>query len=545
MSMHAAEVDLLETPEKNGRSAHRGQLPLGYVDWDNSSASNERVIVRCPLVNRDRIIRDQYVRIDDPLGSRSGFLGRIVGGPFFCSRGHSTNGSQLPLGQGLSGEIAIWAEIELQGELVEGRARASKSRPVSRAVVHELSPDEVAELLGFSGDMVLGAVSGQENIWFRLQSQNKSVLPRNLGIFGTVGSGKSNTAQVVIEEAAANGWAVIVLDVESEYIEMDAATVEHSLMRKLGNFEKQAEGIKDFQVYCPASCMSERANSESFTLRLADFETSVIAEILQTTIGERNALLDCIEHLESKAKNKVATREAEALQSLLDPSPQANLPFTLRSLKDRAGERSSRSNEFFDYTGLSAKLLWLMQSGAFDQPNMRSIDLEKMLKPGRVSVLDVSIANDVVKNLVTADLLRKVFAWKLGKADAPPTLLVIEEAHSFISKEKAQTMHATMQMLRNITRRGRKRWLSVAFVSQQPGHLPPEIFELCNTRIVHTLRSMHNLDVLMSTAGDVGREMWARCPLLGPGEAIVTSPQLKRPVVVSIRPAKSQRKFVR
>ena len=64
-------------------------------------------------------------------------------------------------------------------------------------------------------------------------------------------------------------------------------------------------------------------------------------------------------------------------------------------------------------------------------------------------------------------------------------------------------------------------------------------------RIVHTLRSMHNLDVLMSTAGDVGREMWNRCPLLGPGEAIVTSPQLKRPVVVAIRPAQSQRKFVR
>src|SRR5207244_2732676 len=157
----------------------------------------------------------------------------------------------------------------------------------------------------------------------------------------------------------------------------------------------------------------------------------------------------------------------------LDPSPNAVQAFTLRSLKDRAGERSSRSNEFFDYTGLSAKLLWLIQSGCFDQPHMRSLDLGRMLVPGRVSVIDVSVANDTVKNLVTADLLRKVFAYKVGKADAPPTLLVIEEAHSFISREKAQTMHATMQMLRNVTRRGRKRWLSLAFVSQQPGHLPP------------------------------------------------------------------------
>jgi DNA helicase HerA-like ATPase len=534
-----------EAQEHNGHAPPAGKPVLGYVDWDGSSATNERVIMRSPLVNRERIIRDRYVRIEDPLGSRTGFLGRIVAGPFFSHRGMSPSGPTVSPSTGLSGEIAVVAEIELQGELVDGRPRVSKSRPVSRAAVYELTPDEVADLLGFSGDMVLGAISGQEDIWFRLQSKHKAVLPRNLGIFGTVGSGKSNTSQVVIEEAAANGWAVIVLDVESEYIEMDGPSVDKTLLKNLVHYAKEPGGVTDFHVYHPASCASERTTSEAFTLRLADFENSVIAEMLQTTVSERNALLDCIEYLESRARTKVSTREADGLGALLDPSPQANLPFTVRSLKDRAGERSSRSSEFFDYTGLSAKLLWLLQSGAFDLPNMRSLDTQRMLTPGRVSVIDVSVANDVIKNLVTADLLRKAFAYKLARENAPPTLLVIEEAHSFISKEKAQTMHATMQMLRNVARRGRKRWLSLAFVSQQPGHLPPEIFELCNTRIVHTLRSMHNLDVLMATAGDVGREMWARCPLLGTGEAIVTSPQLKRPVVVTIRPAMSQRKFIR
>jgi hypothetical protein len=542
--MHS-QLQSTQLLENNGETTPVERTPLGYVDWDSETASNERVIMRAPLASRDRISRDQYVRIEDPLGSRSGFLGRIVGGPFFspgeASPNHGSNGKEATTNP----EVTIVAEIELQGELVEGRPRVSKSRPLSRAVVQELSDAEVAKILGFSGDMVLGAVSGQENIFFRLQSKNKSVLPRNIGIFGTVGSGKSNTAQVVIEEASANGWAVIVLDVESEYIEMDGPSAEKTLLRQLVPYDKNPGGIPDFQVYCPASCASEREDTEPFTLRLADFESSVIGEILQTTVAERNALLDCIEHLVSRAKTKVATRESEGLQSLLNASPQANLPFTLRSLKDRASERSSRSSDFFDYTGLSAKLMWLVQAACFDQTSMRSLDPERMLTPGRVSVIDVSVANDVIKNLVTADLLRKVFAYKLANDNAAPTLLVIEEAHSFISREKAQTMQATMQMLRNVARRGRKRWLSLAFVSQQPGHLPPEIFELCNTRIVHTLRSMHNLEALMSTAGEVGQEMWARCPLLGPGEAIVTSPQLKRPMIVTIRPAMSQRKFVR
>ncbi|MBI2804708.1 MAG: ATP-binding protein [Planctomycetes bacterium] len=525
--------------------AAAGMSVLGYVDWDGSDASNERVLMRAPLINRDRIIRDQYVRIEDPLGSRSGFLGRIVAGPFFSHKGASTRSAFATLGRGLSGEIGILAEIELQGEMVDGTTRASKSRPASRATVQALNAGEVADLLGFSGDMVLGAISGQDDIWFRLQSKNKGVLPRNVGIFGTVGSGKSNTSQVVIEEAAANGWAVVVLDVEGEYTAMDAPTTDQALLKNLAQFDRTPAGLKDFHVFHPVSCTSEAEAAEAFTLRLADFESSVIAELLQATIAERNALFDCIEHLESRARNKLSTKESESLGVLLDPSPEAKVPFTLRALKERASERASRSNEFFDYTALATKLMWLVQSGAFDQPNMRSLDPQKMLTPGRVSVIDVSVANDVIKNLATADLLRKMFAYKAAHEDSPPTLLVIEEAHSFISREKAQTMQATMQMLRNVARRGRKRWLSLAFVSQQPGHLPPEIFELCNTRFVHTLRSTHNLDVLMATAGDISKEMWSRCPLLGAGEAIVTSPQLKRPAVVTMRPAMSQRRFTR
>src|SRR5262249_17678809 len=155
-------------------------------------------------------------------------------------------------------------------------------------------------------------------------------------IFGTVGSGKSNTSQVLVEEAASNGWAVIVLDVEGEYVEMDQPSADKSLLGKLAHYGKAPQGIADFHVYHPASGASERGNSQPFTLRLGDFETVVIAEILQASVSERNALLDCIEYLESRARTKVATSEVEGLGPLLDPSPGTKLGFTLRSLKERA-----------------------------------------------------------------------------------------------------------------------------------------------------------------------------------------------------------------
>ena len=521
--------------------ADREAQPLGHVAWDGSTATSERVLLRASVLNRRLVDRNQYVRIKDEDGARSGFMARVVSGPFFHRAGSSTISGPAA---SASLDMFLLAELEIQGEIVGGKPRDTNSRPAPNSAVFALTSEEVAALHGFKGDMLLGTLCGQDDLGVCLQSHNKSVLPRNLGIFGTVGSGKSNTTQVIIEEAARNGWAVIVLDVEGEYTEMDQPADEDWVQERLNRFGLWPEGLRDFHVFYPASCGSDRTASEAVALRLADFDTTIIGELLQVSMPERNALLDCVEYLQQKARTKLTTSEPEILQALLDPSPQAKLPFTLRTLRERAIERSSRSTEFLDYAGLAAKLSWLVHSGAFDQVNLAALDLPRMMVAGRVSVIDVSVANDVVKNMVTADLLRKAFALKLTRPETPPTLLVIEEAHSFISKERVQTMQATLHMLRNVTRRGRKRWLAMAFVSQQPGHLPPELFELCNTRIVHALRSAHNLEALMSTTGEVGRELWARCPLLGQGQAVVSSPQLSRSLVVSVRPAACRRKFV-
>ncbi len=513
---------------------------LGQVAWDGSDATSERVMLRAPVFSRRHIERNQYVRILDDEGGRSGFLARVVSGPFFYRAGV---GHGAPPLAGTTSENYLLADLEIQGELVGGRTRDTNSRPAPGSSVYALTSKDISDLHGFQGDMLLGHLAGQDDLLVNLQSKNKSVLPRNLGVFGTVGSGKSNTSQVIIEEASRNGWAVIVLDVESEYTEMDKPSTETALAGKLAQFGREPEGLKDFHVFYPASCVSDREGAEPFTLRLGDFDTSVIAEILQVSLAERNALFECVEYLLQKARTKMTTSEPVGYQTLLDASPNAKLPFTLLTLRERANERSSRGTEFLDYSGLAAKLTWLLNSEAFDQLKQSSLDPVRMLAPGRVSIIDVSIANDIVKNMVTADLLRKTFALKMLKPETPPTMVIIEEAHSFISRERVQTMQATLHMLRNITRRGRKRWLSMAFVSQQPGHLPPEIFELCNTRIIHALRSTHNLESLISTTGDVNADLWARVPLLGQGQAVLSSPQLNRSVVLSIRPAASKRKF--
>src|SRR4030095_4270006 len=84
-------------------------------------------------------------------------------------------------------------------------------------------PERLKKLLELEGNMLLGSLMGYEEqrVEVRVQSENKNVLPLNVVIFGTVGSGKSNTVQVLVEEASDAGWACVVIDVEGEYVRMN------------------------------------------------------------------------------------------------------------------------------------------------------------------------------------------------------------------------------------------------------------------------------------------------------------------------------------
>ena len=100
-----------------------------------------------------------------------------------------------------------------------------------------------------------------------------------------------------------------------------------------------------------------------------------------------------------------------------------------------------------------------------------------------------------------------------------------------------------MDRLREISRRGRKRWLCLCFISQQPAHLPYEIYELCNTKIVHQTTGRQNLDALRVSAGNVNEAIWSEVPILGQGRSVIVSPQFAHPILCDMRPCQTNREF--
>ena len=524
---------------------------LGHVHFDTPGLDNYISEVLVPQNRVNDVFRNRYVKINSDNGVT--FLGRIIEGPFYIpeevARGSAfaqtsiLKGTEFPA---VPNYYAL-ARVELLGKYVGGKLLSTNTRPTPKSPVIELDTEEVQKLIGLKGDMLVGRHVGYEAVQILMDSTVKNVLPRNLGIFGTVGSGKTNTAQVIIEEASEGGYAVIVIDVEGEYISMDEPT--DILKDKLSEFGLEPAGLKDFKVYVPIAGETKREKAVPFHIKFSSMDPYILAEVLQFTEAQERVFHKLIGRLRKgeEGKEEEAEEEEDEALAFLTGKPGAKKgEYTILSaIKEiyAMGDTLKGGEKTSSYT-LSSKLAKLRRQNIFDQPDASEMQVRSLLKKGRISVIDVSGCVADVKNIVIAWLLDKVFDLKMKDPEGTPkTLVLIEEAHTFVSRENVDRMSATLDMLRMISRRGRKRWLCLGFISQQPAHIPSEIFELCNTRIIHSIKSERNINALKATGGDVVEKLWNQVPGLGVGEALVSSPQYSHSVVIDVRPCKCKREL--
>jgi len=278
-------------------------------------------------------------------------------------------------------------------------------------------------------------------------------------------------------------------------------------------------------------------------------DRNILAEILNFTEAQQRTYWDLMDKLQAKTAGRKKEKDEKSVgMRFLTGAPEGEegtytLLDAFKTLWGEVLEEARGPSKSAVYT-LASKFKKLNRARIFDQKEVAELPVVNLLKPGRVNVIDVSGCDEDVKNIVIAWLLDKVFRLKLKEPEkSPRTLVLIEEAHTFVSRENRERMLATLDMVKTIARRGRKRWLCLGFISQQPSHLPNEIFELCNTRIIHSIKSEYNLQALKSTGGDIIEEVWNQVPGLGVGQAIISSPQYNHAIQVDVSPAKTKREL--
>jgi hypothetical protein len=549
------------------QTVNESLLRLGFVNFDSGTVDNATSGAMVAAELRQHFRRDVYVGIHDR-EQQIEFLGRIVEGPFHAPHEVSQDSAITrttvlhPDRTQFRPTYYVYGTIEVLGVLTAGeRVVPTPTRPRPYSEIFIFPEDRLRRLLDIEGSFYLGHLMGYSRVPVNANVANKNFLPRNIGVFGTVGSGKSNTTQVLMEEAIAAGWAVIAIDVEGEYVRMNEATDDQNLIQVLtSEHGLQPQGIPDLQVYVPMSGHSEAASPHRFKVPISQLQPEVIADILEFSEPQVRLFGTITESAARRQQPAGAGR-----RGVLGAGPvpaQAARAYSLQSLIDGLTEDQNqtfpllpniRTPEIATAHALRSKLIHLGRSGVLDwnaTSSVAELPVNELLVGGRLSVLDVSETDDRSRNLAIAYTLQSLFerVIETGEGEAMPSggvrprvLVVIEEVHTFVSRASAAKMRAVLDNLQIISRRGRKRWMALALVSQQPGHVPDELFELANTRFIHQLKSVANLAPVKQTTGGVHEALWATVPSLGSGQCLLTGAVFKNPLFVNIRPARSRR----
>jgi len=163
---------------------------------------------------------------------------------------------------------------------------------------------------------------------------------------------------------------------------------------------------------------------------------------------------------------------------------------------------------------------------------------------GCVSVLDLSLVPIEVVHVITAVIARMVFEalqrYVKLNSRALPTVLVMEEAHTFIKRYKEvldfqDAAAICCQVFERIAREGRKFGLGLVLSSQRPSELSPTVLSQCNTFILHRISNDRDQELVNRLVPDNLRGLLRELPSLPSQHAILLGWASELPVLVKMR----------
>lgn len=163
---------------------------------------------------------------------------------------------------------------------------------------------------------------------------------------------------------------------------------------------------------------------------------------------------------------------------------------------------------------------------------------------GTVTVIDLSLVPAEVSHLITAVIARMTLEAlqryrKHHKGKTLPTVLVMEEAHTFIKRypddaDNHSSAAICCQVFEKIAREGRKFGLGLVLSSQRPSELSPTVLSQCNSYLLHRISNDRDQELVHKLVPDNLRGLLRDLPSLPSRNAILLGWASELPVLVQI-----------
>lgn len=169
---------------------------------------------------------------------------------------------------------------------------------------------------------------------------------------------------------------------------------------------------------------------------------------------------------------------------------------------------------------------------------------DRQASNGSVTVIDLSLVPTEVVHIITAVIARMTLEAlqryrKLNAGKTLPTVLVMEEAHTFIRRysddaENQNSAAICCQVFERIAREGRKFGLGLVLSSQRPSELSQTVLSQCNSYLLHRISNDRDQDLVHKLVPDNLRGLLRDLPSLASRHAILLGWASELPVLVQM-----------
>ncbi len=164
--------------------------------------------------------------------------------------------------------------------------------------------------------------------------------------------------------------------------------------------------------------------------------------------------------------------------------------------------------------------------------------------PEPLAILDLSLVPSDVVHIAVAVISRLIFEalqrYIKKTNEALPTVLVLEEAHSFVRKNadigaSEQAADLCRQTFERIAREGRKFGLGLVLASQHPSELSPTVLAQCNSFLLHRIVNDVDQNLVRRLVPDALGGLLDELPMIPSQQEIPLGRAAPIPVPVRIR----------
>lgn len=572
--------------------AYKGSA--GRTMFDTPGAEDGSVTVLLPADAIANIPLQSIVRIRSIKDQRV-YLGVVVSGPFAEPDGIRADATPV-VTAATSGGVFMpryhgRVQVEIMGEEVDGTLIPPRFRPLPNSAVFVLEGEEKARLLHADGDAKLGQMVGDPSITVGIDSNKKAVLPRHLAVLGTTGGGKSITIGTITSQLQQQGYAVIILDPEGEYTRINEPADDKPMLKALQRRHICAEGVPNTTLYHLVgtdTANPKHPNRTTFGLSFERLSPYTVAEILDMTDPQKERLLKTFDLAKQVFADLKIFPQKDEERDLLDLNEfeegfphltldrMIDLATVMMHVADKAADeeitpydsefrkptnksrilqrvRAIKPDNAISWRATLGKLWRWKKLSVFDQRTSPEINVQTLLRPGCVSIIDLSDTNSpTINNVVISDIIRRIQIVQDENAkrsestgaSIPKVAIIVEEAHEFVGQERISKMPILFEQLSRIAKRGRKRWLGLIFVTQLPQHLPREVLGLVNNYVLHKITDEGVVRTLRKMVPGIEDSLWQKLPGLSPGQAIVSFGHMARPLLTTIDPAPCKMRMI-